>query len=405
MAYTISSKTVVFKSHFYEVNDKKRAYYSSSTGGGDYMRYIATGINETKEFDYLNYVGDNDKSFGVFNQNGYLTKEEIEEIRSKLRKTKSLIWDCLISLQEGYDKEHLRTGNDAIELMKDVFPKFLKNAGFRLENTTWFAGLHENTDNRHIHICIFEHEPIFYTKGSKDTHFRKGVFRKNTMNELKLNIINHFESDIHKYNLARYKALERAKLHLAGKNIQDFEKALFYHYRQLFEQIPKEGSISYQSKNMDSVRVVLDQVVELFMNHPYHKSLFKEINDILTNEDIRVRKLCNEFGLNPAQYLVKEKYHIDLKRRLGNIIIKDAVNKRNKAYEQYSHIKDINERRKKEIGVSKDLDKILHYQKIASRLEDEENRLFMEYLQRMKEAEIDRLIEEGIISKEEMEAY
>ena len=29
----------------------------------------------------------------------------------------------------------------------------------------------------------------------------------------------------------------------------------------------------------------------------------------------------------------------------------------------------------------------------------------MEYLQRMKEAEIDRLIEEGIIDKDEMEAY
>ena len=55
VAYMISSKTVVFKSHFYEVNDKKRAYYSSSTGGGDYIRYITTGINETKEFDYLQH--------------------------------------------------------------------------------------------------------------------------------------------------------------------------------------------------------------------------------------------------------------------------------------------------------------------------------------------------------------
>lgn len=225
VAYKVTSKTVVFKSHFYDVSDSKRDYYSSSTGGGDYLRYIETGANETKEFDYLNYIGDKEKSFGIFNQNGFLSKKEIEAIRDGLRNTKSLVWDCLISLEEGYDKEHLRTGNNAYELMKDVFPKFLKSAGFRLENTTWFAGLHENTDNRHIHICIFEHEPIFYTKGSKKTHFRKGVFKSSLMNELKLNIINHFESDLHKYNLARYKALEGAKLHLAGKNIEIF---LFY---------------------------------------------------------------------------------------------------------------------------------------------------------------------------------
>ncbi len=405
MAYKVCNKTIVFKSHFYDVNDTKRAYYSSSTGGGDYMRYIATGINETKDFDYLNYIGNEDKSFGVFNQNGYLTKSEIEEIRKQLRKTKSLIWDCLISLEEGYDKEHLRSGNDAFELMKDVFPKFLKKAGFRLENTTWFAGLHENTDNRHIHICIFEHDPIFYTKGSKSTHFRKGVFSNEAMKELKLNIINHFESDLHKYNLARYKALEKAKLHLAGKNIEDFENALFYHYKQLFEQIPKTGSISYSSKNMDPIRRVVDHTVDIYMNHPAHKKLFDEINNILTKEDERIIKLCNDLGLDSNFYLIKEKYHKDLKRRLGNIIIKDAVKKRNKAYSKYVQIKDEHLRRKKEISVCKNFDEILKYKQVAIKLENEEHRLFIEYLERIKEAEINRLIEEGIISKEEIEAY
>lgn len=400
----VSSKTVIFKSHFYEIGDSKRDYYSSSTGGGDYLRYIATGINETKGYDYLDYIGDNEKSFGVFNQNGFLSKKDIEDIRKGLRNTKSLIWDCLISLEEGYDKEHLRCGNDAYELMKDVFPKFLKKAGFRLENTTWFAGLHENTDNRHIHICIFEHNPIFYTKGSKETHFRKGVFKTSHMNELKLNIINHFESDLHKYNLARYKALEKAKLHLAGKSIEDFEKSLFYHYRKLFEGIPKTGSISYQSKNMDQIRGVVDQIVELYMNHPSHKSLFNEIEKILSKEDSRTIKLCNEFGLDFNEYVIKEKYYKDLKRRLGNIVIKDAVKKRNKAYEQFINVKDVNERRKKEIGICKDFSRILYYQSVAAKLEDEEHRLFMEYQKKIKEAEITRLIEEGILSLEEMEA-
>lgn len=400
----VSSKTVIFKSHFYEIGDSKRDYYSSSTGGGDYLRYIATGINETKGYDYLDYIGDDEKSFGVFNQNGFLSKKDIEDIRNGLRNTKSLIWDCLISLEVGYDKEHLRSGNDAYELMKDVFPKFLKKAGFRLENTTWFAGLHENTDNRHIHICIFEHDPIFYTKGSKNTHYRKGVFKTSHKNELKLNIINHFESDLHKYNLARYKALEKVKLHLASKSIEDFEKALFYHYRKLFEEIPKIGSISYQSENMDQIMGVVDQVAELFVNHPFHKELFKEIDKILSKEDDRTNKLCNEFGLDANEYLIKDKYYKDLKRRLGNIVIKDAVKKRNKAYEQFINVKDINERRKKEIGICKDLGKILHYQSIASKLEDEEHRLFMEYQKKIKEAEINRLIEEGIFSIEDMEA-
>ena len=40
------------------------------------------------------------------------------------------------------------------------FPKFFKKAALNPENITWFAGLHENTDNKHIHFSFRQNPPL-----------------------------------------------------------------------------------------------------------------------------------------------------------------------------------------------------------------------------------------------------
>lgn len=55
----------------------------------------------------------------------------------------------------------------AYALMITELPKFLKSQNFNLDNIVWFAGLHENTDNRHIHFCFYEKEPLRYNKKRK----------------------------------------------------------------------------------------------------------------------------------------------------------------------------------------------------------------------------------------------
>ena len=118
------------------------------------------GIEDIKKLDYVKYLSNIKKSSGVFNQNGFMDAKQKQALRSDLRATKSVIWDGIISFEEQFGKKWCEHYEQAYELLKTELPKFFKRAGLDPNNIEWFAGLHENTDNRHIHICFFEKEAI-----------------------------------------------------------------------------------------------------------------------------------------------------------------------------------------------------------------------------------------------------
>ena len=73
-------------------------------------------------------MDDNDKSSGVFDSNGLLSKQDIKVLRKMLRETKSCIWDMVISFEELFGKEHLFHFEQAIGLLNNILPKFFKSA-------------------------------------------------------------------------------------------------------------------------------------------------------------------------------------------------------------------------------------------------------------------------------------
>ena len=123
------------------------------------MNYILTGISDMKKMDYMEYMNNKEKSYGVFNKDGIMSAEERKRVRQDLRKTKSNIWDCLITFEEKFGKKWCDSYEQAYKLVSKQLPKFFKRCGLNPDNIEWFAGLHENTDNRHIHISFFEKEP------------------------------------------------------------------------------------------------------------------------------------------------------------------------------------------------------------------------------------------------------
>ncbi len=71
--------------------------------------------------------------------------------------------------------------------MKNEFPKFLRSAGFDDKNITWCAGLHENTNHRHIHFAFFENEPTRHSKADNELHFSKGKINMHAVDKMKIN--------------------------------------------------------------------------------------------------------------------------------------------------------------------------------------------------------------------------
>lgn len=80
-----------------------RQFYSSRLAD-DYMKYMDKGSKE--KTDYISYAGDEEKSCGVFDKNGLLTSRGKQKLRQDLRKTKSIIWDCLLTFQPEFGQRY-----------------------------------------------------------------------------------------------------------------------------------------------------------------------------------------------------------------------------------------------------------------------------------------------------------
>ena len=393
-------QTVVAKLHYYDLKSTDRDFYSS-TSGNDYIGYVSKGITEARTYDYVSYMDDNDKSSGVFDNNGLLSKQDIKSLRKMLRETKSCIWDMVISFEELFGKEHLFHYEQAIGLLNNILPKFFKSANLNPKNVIWYAGLHENTDNRHIHISFFEKEPTFYNHRKKEYKYHRGKIPITAVKELKLNAENYFNSPMEELKIKRKKLVESLKLELADKSFDEFESSLKWLLKGLFEEIPKTGRTSYDSENMKPFKERINNVITLILEKIVYKDDYKVMLNTINEHDEKLKKKCRKYNLDENEYLYGPKFKNDLYRRMGNVIIKEIVNQREKEYKELQYIKNEKYRRRAELKKTGYL--LSRACEIADRTYDEAYEVFLEFQIKMRNAEIERLIEEGILDRDELE--
>lgn len=377
-----------------------RDFYSSSSGN-DYIGYVSKGITEARTYDYVSYMDDNDKSSGVFDSNGLLSKQDIKALRKMLRETKSCIWDMVISFEQVFGKEHLFHFEQAIGLLNNILHKFFKSANLNPKNVIWYAGLHENTDNRHIHISFFEKEPTFFNHRKKEYKYHRGKIPITAVKELKLNAENYFNSPMEELKIKRKKLVESLKLELADKSFDKFESSLKWHLKGLFEEIPKEGRTSYDSENMKPFKERINNVISLILEKSVYKDDYKVMLDTINEYDEKLKKKCRKYNLDENEFLYGPKFKQDLYRRMGNVLIKEIVNQREKEYKELQYIKNEKYRRRAELKKTAYL--LSRACEIADRTYDEAYEVFLEFQIKMRNAEIERLIEEGILDRDELE--
>lgn len=395
-----TSQTVVAKLHYYNVDSTDRDFYSSGSNN-DYIGYVAKGITESRTYDYVSYMDDNDKSSGVFDSNGLLSKQDIKVLRKMLRETKSCIWDMVISFEELFGKEHLFHYEQAIGLLNNILPKFFKSANLNPKNIIWYAGLHENTDNRHIHISFFEKEPTFYNHRKKEYKYHRGKIPLTAVKELKLNAENYFNSPMEELKIKRKKLVESLKLEIASKSFDEFESSLKWLLKGLFEEIPKKGRTGYDSLNMKPYKERIDNITTLILEKSVYAEDYKVILDSIKERDEKLKKKCKKYNLDENEYLYEPKFKQDLYRRMGNVIIKEIISKRNKEYEELKNIKADKYRRRAELKKTGYL--LTKAFEIADEVYNEAYEVFLEFQIKMRNAEIERLIEEGVLNRDELE--
>lgn len=301
---------------------KKRAFYSCNDKNA-YIDYVHTG---TKPKDYIDYARNEEKSQGLYSLNGKMSDKERRELRNELRTTGSVIWDLVISFKPVYGKKYCPDSESALNILKSVFPRFLKRAGFNPENIAMFWGLHTNRKHNHIHISFFEKEPKRYRANGQGLHFSEGFIPTACIEYLKI-ITEQKATDMS----ARLKALraELTQANLQALNVQlgksRYQTQFRQELRNLAYELPQNGRLSYASDNIARIRPQIDKLTECAIKgNKKAFEAFNELSNALQKRDNETREMLKRNKVDKrfwSQYMVSDKYLSDIYRRLGNQII------------------------------------------------------------------------------------
>ena len=360
----------------------KRDFYSSNQNY-DYVGYMNSGSKAP--VDYVEYSGNGEKSKGLFSQNGLMNNEEIKALRKNLRTTKSVIWHGVISFTEEFGDCYCNTTEKAIKMMNVEFPKFLKKAGLNPDNVEWFAALHENTDNKHIHFSFYEKQAERFKNGDTRLFFSKGKIPLKAINNAKIGMELSLLYSGKEITKQRKILTEEVRNRMEKRT---FENALV----SLMQKLPKSGKFSYNSENLSPYRNEIDMLTNKFIcSNKDIKDKFMAYESLLAKRDYDLIEAYKRINVDYSDKLLRNKTIDDLYRRIGNIILHSILNikREDKTYSNRLIQKRIERANRK------------HLFEECLRLEEQVNKeiigSFEEYLRKLDEDDYKRLIEEGVI--------
>lgn len=373
----------------------KRKFYSCNQAQ-DYVTYVDTGSKQ----DYISYSGDREKSTGIFGKNGLLGYKERVALRKKLRTTKSIIWDCLLTFQPEFGQTYCNDYEQAYEMMKREMPRFLKDAGFNPDNVTWFAGLHTNKRHRHIHISFFENEPTRLRKRSKELQYSLGKINRACLDRFKIHVEQNLTDISAELRIARKDVTTLTQNVLFSKDSQirynsEFQSLIL----RLAESLPSEGRLSYDSENMRPLKPIIRQITDVAIksNKKWHKAFLKFCGEVKKHDDetreILIRNKVPEKYWN--RYLKSETYLDDLYRRMGNQILNYVRVFKKKERSAKSRLA-----RKRMRGKTA-FDVLARSAQLQAAMEADSMYFFEEYLKKLEEAREENA--QGVMELDEME--
>lgn len=365
---------------------EERRFYSSIKDD-DYLKYVNKGSNE--KLDYVEYSGNKEKSHGVFNEKGLMTSEMIKEMRTMLRNTDSPIWHGVISFTEEFGDTYCNTFEKAFELMKNELPKFFKNAGLIPENIVWYAGLHENTDNKHIHLSFFEKEPLRNKQGHKEVCFSDGIIPIKAINKFKISAEIRLLQITKEIQLARKTLTDEMKKDM---KLGDYMK----HINSLYFSLPHEHRMSYDSENIKPYKEQIDMVVNaIIMSNEDLQRKFNDFRSFIVKRDYEIKEAYKRINVDYKDKLLFDKCIDDIYRRLGNIVLRTIRDirweQRKVEYETTKRLalKRIEKNKRKIM-----LNRCLKLNELVNR---EIINAFQEYREKLQDANFKRLKEEGLL--------
>ncbi len=313
------------------------------SGADNIYKYITTEGKiygeEAKKFTILEYL---QKSTGVFNQDGMLTKEQVKEMRKRAQTGEKNIWHGFISFNKE-DSEKIDDPEKCIALIKQTFGQFFKDAGFNPDNMDLMCALHlDRPEHLHIHYVFWEKEP-------KVKNQRAAGYKYRAKGKIPLDVIDKMTERLNAYTIDDDLARKRKKVvEELTRTSNEYDQAhlddiLRRWLKELADELPKDKPLWYGSKELAEHRPKIDLVAEWLIDlddrtreadHAFRQELRekeKKLKGIMGNyykQRLTTERLFMEHVPNKAdEDGVKtihtiERLEWDYRRRLGNIVLK-----------------------------------------------------------------------------------
>ncbi len=314
------------------------------SGDDNVYKYITTEGKiygeEAKKFTMLEYL---QKSTGVFNQNGMLTKEQVKEMRKRAQTGEKNLWHGFISFnKENSDK--IDDPDKCIALIRQTFGQFFKDAGFDPDNMDLMCALHlDRPEHLHIHYLFWEKEPKVKNQRAAGYIYRKkGKIPLDAIDKMteRLNAYT-IDDDLAKKREKAVEELTRTSKEYSLAHIGDVLRKML---KELADELPKDKPLWYGSKEMEPYRIEIDTVADWLiglgdraskadgafwselrekerklkgiMGNYYQERSERELHIVQNMEGF------TEMGKGLKTLHTIEALEWDYRRRLGNIVLK-----------------------------------------------------------------------------------
>lgn len=326
-------------------HEAERGFYDM-TGGKNVYDYITTEGKitgkKTGQITALEYL---QKSTGVFNGDGMISAEQVEEMKARLKKNEGNIYHGFISLNEEQSYK-IDTPEKCIGLIKNTFGQFLEDAKFNRKNIDLMCALHlDKPHHLHIHFVFWEKEPTYKTQKGTFGYRRKGKIDMTAINNLFVRIGLYIDSDRDKLYKTRVEAIRTLRGMTSVKAAMGSSDEIRKEILSLAKDLPKTGRLSYGSKDMEAYVGRVDKIVDMLIgyqgqarkaNARFYRELERKERAIknicgmpyaLARKNIGLEEMERDLPkyhnrIDESKLTIIQDIEADYKRRQGNLVLK-----------------------------------------------------------------------------------
>lgn len=317
-------------------------------GGAAYKGYVdymdrpeaISSRSDLRDYDifgtYQEYMGNPEKSTGLFNDEDYISsaeKEQIKKIFNQSGKQGGILYQTVLSFEPEWLKENGIMDSDG-HIHEDLLREYTRIAVNTIQEKedmksfVWTAAVHYNTAHPHIHIAMVDPNPSWIPgRGrckvdAEGNLYQRGKWKESTMAAAKIRIVNKVLNlaDTNKEinEIMRDRIIYQGKVNSFHR---DYDPQIEGAFSDLLQSLPEDMRLwKYGNNAMDLYRSQIDYISDMILKNYFEEDL-KDLDKILDNIS---KQYAAAYGESKQGADFKKGKEKDLRYRMGNAVLSEC---------------------------------------------------------------------------------